>query len=142
MKKSQRITRIAQLSGTEQRIAAQAFAAVQREVSAQAGQLRSLQDYRDEYLKRLGDGAALSGYEAQKLRVFVRRIDQALAALEQKLRLTERRCERERQRMLGHQRRVNALEDVAARALEREAQVAEAALQREIDDLRRELPML
>jgi len=140
MKKSHRITRIAQLSSTEQRIAALAYAAVQRDMLAQQGQLQSLRDYQTEYLKHLSDGSALSSYEAQKLRVFVARIEQAVAGLEQKLRLTERRCERERQRMLGHQRRVNALEEVADRAREREAREAEEKLQHEIDDLRRELP--
>ena len=124
----------------EQRIAAQAYAAVQRELATQQNQLRSLRSYQAEYLKRLGDGGALSSYEAQKLRVFVQRIEQVIAGLDHKLRLAERRCERERLRMLGHQRRTNALEEVANRARDREARAAEERLQREIEDLWRDLP--
>ncbi|MGD9601968.1 MAG: flagellar FliJ family protein, partial [Gammaproteobacteria bacterium] len=108
MKKSQRIHRIAGLASTEQRIAAQALAAAQRELNAQQGQLANLRHYHADYLRRLGDGNALSGYEAQKLRVFAQRIEQVVAGLARRVDASERRVERERLRMLGHQRRANA----------------------------------
>ena len=134
MKRSQRITRIARLSNTEEQIAAQAYASAQREVATQEGQLRNLRAYQIEYLGRLGNGASLAGYEAQKLRVFVQRIDQAIASVEQKLHGAVRRCERERLRLVAHKRRVNALQEVASRARRVEIRQAENRLQIEIDD--------
>ncbi len=134
------MTRIARLSTTEEQIAAQAYASAQREVTAQEGQLQSLRAYQAEYLKRLGDGTALASYEAQKLRVFVQKIEAAIAGLEQKLRGALRRCERERVRLMGHKQRVNALQGVATRARVSEGRQAENRLQHEIDDRWRARP--
>lgn len=140
MKRSQRMTRIARLSTTEEQIAAQTYAAAQREVTAQEAQLQSLRDYQAEYLKSLGDGASLASYEAQKLRVFVQRIDAAIMGLEQKLRGALRRCERERLQLIGHKQKVSALQGVATRARLSEVRQAENRLQHEIDDRWRASP--
>lgn len=140
MKRSQRLARISRLSQTAEQIAAQALAAAQREVAALEGQLRALHGYREEYLKRLAGGANLPGYEAQKLRVFLGKLEAAISGQEQKLAASRRRCERERQKVLAHKRRVNVLQDAAGRALGLETRRAEARLQHEIDDLPRPSP--
>lgn len=122
-------------------MAAQAYAIAQRDLSIQEAQVQNLRAYQREYLRRLGDGESLAGYEAQKLRVFVQRIETALAGLEQKLRGAVRRCERERVRLLASQRRISALQEVASRASGMEVRQAENRLQLEIDDTRRVSPV-
>lgn len=140
MKPSQRLTRIARLSSADEQIAAQTYTTAQREVSAGEGQLRNLRAYQLEYLQRLDDGESIAGYEAQKLRVFVQRIETAIAGLEQKLRGAVRRCERERLRLVAHKQRCNALQEVAKRARGVEIRQAENRLQSEIEDTRRVRP--
>jgi flagellar export protein FliJ len=135
-KRSQRISRIARVSMTAEQLAAQALAQARQEVARLSAQRHELQRYQSDYLRRL-DGSlpdALPSYEAQKLRLFVQRIEQAIQSLDHQILLAGRRCERERQRWLGQHRRVNALDEVANRARLGEERAAEARLQREIDD--------
>jgi flagellar export protein FliJ len=137
MKRSQRLTRIVQLSQTAEQIAAQAHAAAQREVTAREAQLRALQGYREEYLKRLAGGASLPGYDAEKLRVFLHKLEAAISGQNHQLAASRRRCERERLKVIAQKRRVNVLQEAASRARGLEARRAEARLQHEIDDLPR-----
>ncbi len=135
MKKSQRMERLTQLSDLRQHLVEQAFLAAQRDVSTQEAQLVSLRAYQAEYLKRLGDGGSLPGYEAQKLRVFVQRIEKVIATLEYKLRQANQRRERERERLVVHKQRGHALGAVASRTRSLEFKQAENRLQNAIDDL-------
>ena len=141
MKRSARMSRITNLSRTAERIAGEAFAAAEREVATQEAELRSLRQYQAEYLTKLDYGAALASYDVQKLRAFVRRIDEGIAALEHRVRAAARRCERERERLIAEKRRADALNDVTARALTSEARALEGKVQREIDDSPREKPV-
>ena len=83
MKKSNRLQRIADLSETAEQLAAQALARASEEVERIERQLQDLESYRDEYLRPLREpgGGGLGAYQAQKLRLFVGKIEEALALL-------------------------------------------------------------
>lgn len=135
MKRSKRLTRIAQISDTAKQAAAQSLARATDEFERHAAQLRELTAYREEYLEQLQSNAApLAAYQVQKLRIFIQRIDEAVQIVQQKLQSAERRCERERSTWLERHRRANAMHDVAARAGAVEAKLTESLLQRELDD--------
>jgi flagellar FliJ protein len=135
MKKSQRLQRIANLSHTAEQIAAQAFNRARDEVERYATQVRDLERYRDEYLRQVGgDTGVVNGYQVQKLRAFVGRIEEALAQLRARQEQAERRREQQRAVWMERRRRSNTLGEVASRAREHEQVELEKRLQREIDD--------
>ena len=135
MTRSERMARVTRLAQTAEQVAAQAFGRARSELERQIGQLRELQAYQIEYVTRLKNGGAtLGGYEAQQLRMFVQRIEDAVSALAQRIRQTEHTCERERARWLAQRRKSGAYDDVTQRARREELGVAEKRLQREIDD--------
>ena len=136
MKRSQRLARIARLSSTAELVAAQTLARAQQELAQLEIQRRELQNYQAEYLKRMEgvDGPPLNAYEAQKLRVFVQRIGDAVAVMDQRIAGTAQRCARERQRWLSQRQRAETQTDLAARARVSEAARAELSLERAIDD--------
>ncbi|MBI4696180.1 MAG: flagellar export protein FliJ [Gammaproteobacteria bacterium] len=137
MDRSKRLERLVDLSNTAERVAAQALARTNGDLQQYQTQLQELQAYRNEYQSALtgGDGVVITAYDAQKLRVFLQRIDAAIAQIEQMLANAERRCELEREAWMKKRLRADALEGVADRARHHEAGVAEQRLQREIDDL-------
>ncbi|MCC7122074.1 MAG: flagellar FliJ family protein [Gammaproteobacteria bacterium] len=136
MKKSQRLQRIANLSHTAEQVAAQTLARCSDEVARYAAQIRELEHYRDEYLRQFerDHPGGLDGYRAQKLRVFVGRIDEALIQLVERHAQAERRREHERAVWADRRHRTDTLTDVATRARGVEEVNVENALQREIDD--------
>lgn len=136
MKKSGRVQRLANLSATAEQISAQALARATEEVSRLERQIGDLQGYRDEYLRPLREAGApaVGGYQVQKLRLFVGRIEEALALIERKKKLAESNCERERAVWMEQRRRALLMNKVAQRARTEEETRAERALQREIDD--------
>jgi flagellar export protein FliJ len=115
-------------------VAAQAYRRAQDETARCATQIGDLERYRDEYLAGLGGAAALSGYDAQKRRVFVARIEEALDQLRARHAQAQRREAQERAVWLERRRRTNTLDDVALRARDSESAELEKRLQREIDD--------
>ena len=136
MKKSNRLQRIANLSETAEQLAAQALARANEEVERLERQLRDLESYRDEYLRPLREsgGGGLGAYQAQKLRLFVGKIEEALALLRKKRALAEKQRDHERQLWMEQKRRALMTNKVAERARVEEEAMAERALQREIDD--------
>ncbi|MSQ67337.1 MAG: hypothetical protein EXR83_03960 [Gammaproteobacteria bacterium] len=136
MKKSGRVQRLANLSATAEQLSALALARASEEVSRLDRQLGDLRGYRDEYLRPLqaAGAAAVGGYQAQKLRLFVGRIEEALALIERKKQLAESNRELERGVWLAQRRRALLMNKVAQRALADEEAHAERSLQREIDD--------
>jgi flagellar export protein FliJ len=136
MKRSQRLSRIVRLSSMAEKQAALAAARAESELGQLDAQQRELRHYQGDYLKRLGVGAdgAVPGYEAQKLRVFVHKIEQALAGLDRKIAVATKRVERERQQWIQQQRRLNAIGDIATRVRGEELGASETRLQHEVDD--------
>ena len=136
MKKSGRVQRLANLSTTAEQISAQALARATEEVSRLERQIGDLQGYRDEYLRPLREAGAtaVGGYQVQKLRLFVGRIEEALALIERKKKLAESNRERERAVWMEQRRRALLMNKVAQRARTEEEAHAERTLQREIDD--------
>jgi flagellar protein FliJ len=136
VKKSGRVQRLANLSATAEQISAQALARATEEVSRLERQMGDLQGYRDEYLRPLREAGAtaMGGYQVQKLRLFVGRIEEALALIERKKKLAEINCERERAVWMEQRRRALLMNKVAQRARTEEEAHAERTLQREIDD--------
>ncbi len=137
LRRSTRLARIAGLTANAQRVAAEALAKATHDLATIEQQRRDLQQYRQEYLGRLVSGATLAGYDAQKLRVFLARIDQAIERVSQHARTAQRRVEREREQLMAQTRRMGALEKITAQAKTLESRRAEAQLQRRIDDARR-----
>lgn len=142
MKKSGRVQRLADLSGTVEKLAALALSQAQAEVARLRQQALDLERYRNEYLHPLNEGSrALGGYEVQKRRLFVGRIDQALAQLQGRMRQAEVAAAKAESVWNEQRRRTQTMNDVAGRARAQEEMQAEKALQREIDDRpRREIP--
>jgi len=136
VKKSNRLQRIADLSETAEQLAAQALARASEEVERLERQLRDLESYRDEYLRPLREtgGDGLGAYQAQKLRLFVGKIEEALALLRKKRDLAEKQRDHERHLWMEQKRRALMTNKVAERARVEEEAMAERALQREIDD--------
>ena len=134
MKKSGRLQRIADLSTTAEQLAAQAVARANDEVSRIERQARDLESYRDDYLRPLREAGGVGAYQAQKLRLFVGKIEEALALLRRKLALAEKQRDHEQQQWLEQRRRALMTNKVAERARAEEEVQAERALQREIDD--------
>jgi len=136
VKKSKRLQRIADLSETAEQLAAQALARASEEVERIERQLQDLESYRDEYLRPLREpgGGGLGAYQAQKLRLFVGKIEEALALIRKKRALAEKQRDHERQQWMEHKRRALMTNKVAERARVEEEAMAERALQREIDD--------
>ncbi|MBI2801305.1 MAG: flagellar FliJ family protein [Gammaproteobacteria bacterium] len=139
MKRSLRLDRLARLARTTEQVAAQAQARAQQDLAHLEAQQRELRSYQAEYLKRFagGDAAGLRGYEAQKLRVFVQRVEEAILAMEQRIAMASKRCELERAKWLAQRRRVEAQSTLVVRARAEESVVTELRLEREIDDRRR-----
>lgn len=134
MRRSQRYERIARLSRTAEQVAAQAYRRAQDETARHATQIGELERYRDEYLQGLGTGPVRNGYEVQKLRTFVARIEEALGQLRARHAQAARREAQERAVWLERRRRTNTLDEVALRARDSEFAELEKRLQREIDD--------
>ena len=134
MKKSGRLQRIADLSTTAEQLAAQAVARANEEVSRIERQTRDLEGYRDEYLRPLREAGGVGAYQAQKLRLFVGKIEEALALLRRKLSLAEKQRDHQHQQWMEQRRRALMTNKVAERARAEEEVLAERALQREIDD--------
>jgi flagellar export protein FliJ len=134
MRSSQRYERIARLARTAENVAAQAYRRAQLETGRCAAQIADLERYRQEYLAGFAGSTASNGYDAQKLRVFVTRIEDAIAQLQSRLAHAERREAQERTVWLERRRRTSTLDDVALRAREGEFVELEKRLQREIDD--------
>ena len=135
MKKSGRVQRLADLSGTVEKLAAQAVAQAQAELARLQQQAMDLERYRDEYLRPLKEGAGpVGGYEVQKLRVFVGKIDQALGQLQGKVGQAQAAVMQAEEVWNEQRRRTQAMNNVADRARTAEEAQAEKALQREIDD--------
>ena len=135
MKKSGRMQRLADLSGTVEKLAEQALAKAQAEAARLRQQALDLERYRNEYLNPLNDGSrAVGGYEVQKLRLFVARIDQALAQLQGRIRQAEAAVTKAEAVWNEQRRRTQTMNDIAGRARAVEEVQAEKVLQREIDD--------
>ena len=136
MKRSLRLDRLARLARTTEQVAAQALARAQQDLAHLEAQQRELRGYQAEYLKRFtgGSAAGLRGYEAQKLRVFVQRVEEAIGAMAQRIGMASSRCERERLRWLTHRQQAKAQSTLVARARVEEFVVTELRLEREIDD--------
>ena len=136
MDRSKRLERLVDLSNTAERIAAQALARTNGDLKQYQVQLNELKTYRAEYQRALigGDGVLINAYDAQTLRVFLQRIDGAIAQIENMMTAAERRSEVERQTWMERRLRADALEGVADRVRHHEQDVAEQKLQREIDD--------
>ncbi len=135
MTRSERMARVTRLSQTAEQITAQAFRRARQELERQTAQRCELRAYQAEYLQRLQNAAAtVGGYEAQQLRIFVQRIEAAVATLTERICQAERKCESERERWLAQRRKTGAYDEVTQRARREEAGVAERKLQREIDD--------
>lgn len=135
MTRAKRMARITRLAQTAEQIAAVELGKARGELARQRAQLAELRSYRADYARRLETGGiTLGGYEAQQLRVFVQRVDEAVATLEARVEQAERRCDRERENWVRQRRKSDAYEDVTARAQRVEAGAAERGLQREIDD--------
>ena len=141
MKKSGRVQRLADLSGTVEKLAAQTLAQAQAELARLRQQASDLERYRNEYLHPLKEGARpVVGYEVQKLRLFVARIDQALAQLQGRIRQAEGAVVKAESVWQEQRRRTQTMNDVAVRARAVEERRAEKVLQREIDDRPRRGP--
>ena len=135
MKKSGRVQRLADLSGTVEKLAAQVVARAQEEVARLQQQAADLERYRDEYLQPLqGSTVSLGSYEVQQRRLFVGKIDQAIAQLVTRQRQAEGTLAKAQAEWQEQQRRTQTMNDVADRARAVEANHAEKVLQREIDD--------
>lgn len=135
MKRSLRLSRIVRLSNVAEQRAAVAMARTESELSALDAQRRELRHYQTDYLKRLGVASStLAGYEAQKLQVFVQRIEQAIMGLERKIAALRKRLARERQLWLDQQRRHQVVGEIAGRVRGDEMRAVETSLQCEIDD--------
>ncbi|MSR13153.1 MAG: hypothetical protein EXR86_01000 [Gammaproteobacteria bacterium] len=139
MKRSRRLDRIVHLSSAAERRAALAIARAESELQNLEAQRNDLRRYQTDYLQRLtaGDHACVAGYEAQKLRVFVQRIETAIAGIDQKSALMRKRLARERDLWATQQRRLTVVSEIAVRVRGDESRATEASLQREIDDLGR-----
>ena len=136
MDRSKRLERLADLSSTAERIAAQALAKTNGDLIQYQSQLAELKSYRVEYQRSLvgGEGVLINAHEAQKLRAFLQRIDAAIAQVEQMMALALRRGDREREAWMEKRLRTDVLAGIADRARHHEAEAAEQRLQREIDD--------
>ena len=135
MKKSGRVQRLADLSGTVEKLAAQAVSQAQAELTRLQQQALDLERYRDEYLRPLKEGSRpVGGYEVQKLRVFVGKIDQALKQLRGKVGQAQAAVAQAEEVWNEQRRRTQTMNNVAERARSVEEAQAEKALQREIDD--------
>ena len=141
MKRSLRLGRIVRLSNVAEQRAAMAMARTESELNGLDAQRHELRQYQSEYLKRLGAGTTntVAGYEAQKVQVFVQRIEGAIVALERKIAGLRKRLSRERQLWLDQQRRRKVVGDIAGRVRRAEVRAVESNLQREIDDRPRPL---
>ena len=136
MVKSKRMHRIALLSETAERVAAQALSVSRSEMERCHQQLSELKGYRQEYSQALtsGTGAQLNGYQANELRLFISRVDATIDALENKFAQSKQRQDRDRETWAGHLRRTKALHHVAGRESNNETRRAEAVSQQELDD--------
>lgn len=136
MDRSKRLERLADLSSTAERIAAQALAKTNGDLIQYQSQLAELKSYRVEYQRSLvgGEGVLINAHEAQKLHAFLQRIDAAIAQVEQMMALALRRGDREREAWMEKRLRTDVLAGIADRARHHEAEAAEQRLQREIDD--------
>jgi flagellar protein FliJ len=136
VKRSRRLDRIVRLASVAEQRAALAVARAESDIQRAQAQRSELRRYQADYLKRLmGEGSmSLAGYDAQKLRVFVQRIEQAIAILDRTITKLNKRVERERAAWIAEQRRTTVIGDIAARVRGAESRTAEANLQHEIDD--------
>lgn len=142
MKKSGRLQRIANLSTTAEQLAVQAVARATEELDRIDTQVRALESYRDEYLRPLHEpgGQGVGAYQAQKLRLFVGKIQEAMVLLAKKRVMAEHKLAQERNEWMAQKRRAIMTNKVAERARAEEEAVSERALQREIDDRPRRSP--
>lgn len=136
MQRSKRLTRIAQLSQTAERIAAQGFVRSKTDLERCQGQLQELHIYRAEYQAAMMNSttAPLDGYELQKLRQFIVRVDEAIAAVEAKLRHTKVSHEHRRQDWMERRHQANALSEIVDKARGVESRAAEIRQQHELDE--------
>jgi flagellar export protein FliJ len=102
MTRSGRIRRIAAISRSAERVAAQTLSTSQSQLDKYYEQFNELLAYREEYRASLRSGSAspMSGSEVQKLRAFVAQIDKVIDGLQAKIRQASGRHEVEREAWL------------------------------------------
>ncbi len=135
MTKSQRLRRIAKLSDTEERVAAQNLAEAHEVLQRGQQQLREMTAYRREYQAQLNElNAVMDGAEARRLTEFLQRIDQVIAELESKLSGAEEHYGQCRIEWLQRRKRGRALGEIITRTATQEAQRHAQVEQVELDD--------
>lgn len=135
MNQAKRLQRIVELAGTVERIAASALALTERQVDECARQLGQMRTYRHEYDRLLrGNEEPIGVQTLLQYRHFVLRLDEIIAALEQKLGQHQAMCRQRQVAWLRQHRRTQALGDVQQRAERSETRRQDARTQRELDD--------
>jgi flagellar protein FliJ len=133
-KKSKRMSTVLWLAERAERDAAEKLIASARELEELQQTLRQLQAGREDYVAQLSGGARMGVARMRELYGFISKIDLAITQVRSQLAQKEQTNARHREHWQGEKKRSQALDGVADRYRREEAKVAEARLQREIDD--------
>jgi flagellar export protein FliJ len=133
-RKTRQIKTVQWLAARAERDAAEKLIASGRELEELQQTLQQLEAGRQDYVAQLSGGARMGVARMRELHGFISKIDLAIAQVRTQLAQKEQTNHRHREHWQGEKKRTQALDGVADRYRREEARVAEARLQREIDD--------
>lgn len=133
-KKSKRMNTVLWLAARAEREAADRLLASGRELEELNATLMQLESGREDYVARLTGGASMGLAQMRELHGFISKIDVAITQVRAQIAQKEQLNHRHRESWQGEKKRSQALDGVVDRYRREEAKVAEARLQREIDD--------
>lgn len=135
MTRAQRIKRIANLAGMNERIAQQRVAGARQRHDANLAKLADFRRYLDEYnVAFRTTGTAMNVAAARDLRSFIGQLERTIAALEVHARRSGQECARELDGWKRESHRATALLEICERSVQAGDKRDEQRLQSEIDD--------
>lgn len=137
MTRSDRLNRLSSLVGIDEKVRARRVEALQGEIATQSGQVALLRRYREELAGQLTQGRVgetLFVRALQDQQAYLAALDRAIAQGAQRLRLLEAELERLRDAWRVVKRRVQGIDQVAARARTDEDRQARMKEQNALDD--------
>lgn len=137
MTRSQRIAQLLEVAEARDRNVSRSLSEHRGALEAAQEQLRELLGYRDEYARQFErtGGGGLPGAQLQDYRLFLDRLNRAIAAQNKRIEAQQREYESWRQRWLESHREVASLDKAVERLRDLERQTSEREEQRRNDEL-------
>lgn len=138
-RRSAKIEKFVALASTEEKTLGEAAGLSQRRLQEEIDRLGELNAYRVDYADKARDLGKIDAAQWKDYQSFLARLDEAVRAQQQRIRVCEQTVEANRERWLAKRRRLESLERVLDRYRREERAADERRDQRLLDDLPKRL---